>query len=134
MVAHVQAVHGVSKRRGRMVLGINRSLIRYVSHRPDQTALMLRIRDLAATRTRYGYVRITILLRREGWFVNQKRAYRLYRQDGLSLRLKASLSKVKGGRGTTSALPTVSGNQRHRQQMRCGRWTSSRTRCLTVDG
>ena len=38
-----------------MVLGVDRSSIRYVSHRLDQTALMLRIRDLAATRTRYGY-------------------------------------------------------------------------------
>ncbi len=34
---------------------------------------MLRIRDLAATRTRYGYSRIYILLRREGWAVNHKR-------------------------------------------------------------
>ncbi len=49
---------------------------------------MLRIRDLAATRTRYGYFRIYILLRREGWIVNHKRVYRLYRDDGLSLRLK----------------------------------------------
>ena len=49
---------------------------------------MLRIRDLAATRTRYGYFRIYILLRREGWFVNHKRVYRLYWDDGLSLRLK----------------------------------------------
>lgn len=49
---------------------------------------MLRIRDLAATRTRYGYFRIYIPLRREGWFVNHKRVYRLYRDDGPSLRLK----------------------------------------------
>ena len=49
---------------------------------------MLRIRDMAATWTRYGYFRIYILLRREGWFVNHKRVYRLYRDDGLSLRLK----------------------------------------------
>ena len=62
--------------------------MRYVSHRPDQAPLILRIRDLAATRTRYGYFRIYILLRREGWFVNHKRVYRLYRDDGLSLRLK----------------------------------------------
>ncbi len=39
-------------------------------------------------RTRYGYSMIYILLRREGWFVNHKRVYRLYREDGLSLRLK----------------------------------------------
>jgi putative transposase len=51
--------------------------VRYRSHRPDQAPLLLRIRDLAATRTRYGYFRIYILLRREGWFVNHKRVYRL---------------------------------------------------------
>ena len=62
--------------------------MRYVSHRPDQTPLVMRIRDWAATRTRYGYFRIYILLRREGWVVNHKRVYRLYRNDGLSLRLK----------------------------------------------
>jgi putative transposase len=48
----------------------------------------MRIRDIAQTRMRYGYFRIYILLRREGWIVNQKRVYRLYREDGLSLRLK----------------------------------------------
>ena len=37
---------------------------------------------------RYGYFRIYVLLRREGWVVNHKRVYRLYREDGLSLRLK----------------------------------------------
>jgi putative transposase len=62
--------------------------VRYISHKPDQAPLVMRIRDLAATRTRYGYFRIYILLRREGWIVNHKRAYRLYRDDGLSLRLK----------------------------------------------
>lgn len=36
---------------------------------------------------RYGYLRIYIMLRREGWLVNHKRVYRLYRQDGLSHRL-----------------------------------------------
>ena len=50
--------------------------------------MLLRIRDLARTRVRYGYFRIYILLRREGWSVNHKRVYRLYRNDGLSLRLK----------------------------------------------
>lgn len=48
----------------------------------------MRIRDLAKTRVRYGYFRIYILLRREGWRVNHKRVYRLYREEGLSLRLK----------------------------------------------
>jgi putative transposase len=48
----------------------------------------MRLRDLAAARVRHGYRRLHILLRREGWPVNHKRVYRLYRLGGLSLRLK----------------------------------------------
>lgn len=66
------------------MLGAERSSVRYVSHGLDQTPLVMRIRDLAATRTRSGYFRIYILLRREGWLVNHKRVYRLYREDGLT--------------------------------------------------
>lgn len=58
MVAHVQARHGVNERRSCTVLGVDRSSIRYVSDKPDQTPLMLRIGDLAATWTRYDYFRI----------------------------------------------------------------------------
>lgn len=65
-----------------------RSSVRYVSLRPDQAPLMLQIRDLAATRTRYGFFCIYILLRKEGPFVNHRRVYRLYRDDGLGLRLE----------------------------------------------
>jgi putative transposase len=57
-------------------LGIDRSSVRYVSHWPDQAAQVLRIEDLAATRTRFGDFRIYALLRREG-VVNHKRVYRL---------------------------------------------------------
>ena len=88
LVAHVQAAHGTSERRSCVALGVDRSSVRYVSVKPDQVPLRLRIHDLARTRVRYGYYRICILLRREGWFVNHKRVYRLYREDGLSLRLK----------------------------------------------
>ena len=48
----------------------------------------MRICDLAKSRVRYGSFRIYILLRREGWRVNHKRVHRLYRDEGLSLRLK----------------------------------------------
>jgi putative transposase len=63
-------------------------MVRYRSVKADQTPLLMRIRDLARVRVRYGYFRICILLRREGWVVNHKRVHRLYREDGLSLRLK----------------------------------------------
>ena len=72
--------------------------MRYVSHKPDQAPLMLRIRNLAATRMRYGYFRIYILLRSEGWVVNHKRVYRLYRNDGLSLQLKKPRRNVSAAK------------------------------------
>ena len=68
---------------------INRSSLRYRSTAREQTALRMRLRDLAAARLRYGYRRLHVLLRREGWHVNHKRVYRLYRLEGLGLRLKA---------------------------------------------
>ena len=43
----------------------------------------MRLRELAASRVRYGYRRLTVLLRREGRTVNAKRIYRLYREEGL---------------------------------------------------
>jgi putative transposase len=46
----------------------------------------MRIRDLASARVCYGYRRIHVLLRREGWLVNAKRVYRLYRREGLEIR------------------------------------------------
>ncbi len=56
--------------------------MRYRSRRPLQEALRLRLRELAATHVRYGYRRLTVLLRREGWAVNAKRVYRLYERRG----------------------------------------------------
>ena len=46
------------------------------------------MKELAAARVRYGYRRLHILLRREGWEVNHKRTYRIYRDEGLSIRSK----------------------------------------------
>lgn len=59
----------------------------------DQTALRLRIRDLAHTRPRFGYLRIWVLLRREGWAVNRKRVRRWYCLEGLQLRMRVRRRK-----------------------------------------
>lgn len=58
----------------------------------------MRIRDLAAARVRYGYRRVHVLLAREGWKVNHKRVFRLYRLEGLSLRLKVRKKRVSAPR------------------------------------
>jgi putative transposase len=60
--------------------------LRYLHHRDPQEALRVRLRELAGSRVRYGYRRLTVLLRREGWEVNAKRIYRLYIEEGLIVR------------------------------------------------
>lgn len=63
------------------------------SQAKDQSALRMRIRDLAHARPRFGYQRIWVLLRREGWPVNRKRVRRLYRLEGLQLRMRVRRRK-----------------------------------------
>jgi putative transposase len=62
--------------------------MRYVSVRPSQEPLRSRIREIAAVRVSYGYRRVHVLLRREGWPINRKRVHRLYREEGLCPRAK----------------------------------------------
>jgi putative transposase len=78
----------VSARRACRVVGVSRSTWRYRSQAQDQTVLRLRLRDLAATRVRYGYRRLHVLRKREGWQVTHKRVDRLYREEGLGIRIK----------------------------------------------
>ena len=66
-----------------------------MSINPTQANLKKRIKEIAETRVRYGYRRIHVLLRREGWPVNAKPVYRLYRELGLQLRNKTPKRKVK---------------------------------------
>jgi putative transposase len=86
----------VSERRACRVIAVDRASYRYkpLGDSPVQLALRIRLRDLSAVRIRYGYRRLHILLRREGWKVNHKRVYRLYREEGLSLRLKSRKKRV----------------------------------------
>jgi putative transposase len=65
-----------------------RSLYAYKSVARDASALVMRIKEIATTRVHYGYRRVHVMLKREGWQDNHKRVYRLYQQKGLSLRLK----------------------------------------------
>ena len=85
------SVWEVSERRACRVLKAPRSTQQYKSTRDDQANLKKRIKEIAETRVRYGYRRIHVLLRREGWAVNPKRIYRLYKEMGLQLRNKTCL-------------------------------------------
>jgi putative transposase len=59
----------------------------------DASALRMRIREIAQARPRFGDVRIWIMLRREGWPDNKKRIHRLYRLEGLQVRMRARRKK-----------------------------------------
>jgi putative transposase len=77
----------VSIRRASAVCFIARSLIYYKLQGPrDDRAIRARIKEIAATRVRYGIARIHVLLRREGWTDNHKRTRRIYLEEGLNLR------------------------------------------------
>jgi putative transposase len=73
----------------------------------DQTALRLRIRDLAHARPRFGYTRIWVLLRREGWLVNRKRVRRLYRLEGLQVRMRVRRRKHMALHRGPAPVPTA---------------------------
>ena len=68
----------MSERRVCGATGFARSSHRYRSTADPQDELRLRLKELAAARVRYGYRRLHVLLRREGWAINAKRVYRLY--------------------------------------------------------
>ncbi len=104
---------------------------RYQHRRPDQAFLKMRLRELAASRVHYGYRRLHVLLRREGWEINAKRVYRLYKLEGLSLRLKRTKKRVSRTRVAQPA--ALSPNERWSldfmsDQLGCGR----RIRVLTA--
>jgi putative transposase len=94
MIDFVKTVFGVSVRRACRAVPAPRSTYHYIARRPSQDVLRKRIRELAETHVRYGYRRIHILLRREGWEVNVKRVRRLYNLDGLQMRLKPPRRRV----------------------------------------
>lgn len=82
------ADYRVSERKACAVVLLSRSVFQYIDHKRDDRAVRQRIREIAETRVRYGFERIQILLRREGWRDNHKRTYRIYREEGLNLRSK----------------------------------------------
>ena len=76
----------VSERRACAAFGLSRSVFRHnVRQRADEENLRRDIIRLAGMYGRYGYKRITALLRAEGWIVNHKRVERIWREEGLKV-------------------------------------------------
>lgn len=77
-----------------MVFGFNRSTVRYRSIADPQEELRSCLKKLASERVGYGYRRLHLMLLREGWNINHKRVYRLYREENLVLRKKPPRRRV----------------------------------------
>src|SRR6516225_3571112 len=79
----------MSERHACRLLGIARSTRRYQGRKRERDAVLrTRLKELAARRMRFGYRRLTVMLIREGMAVNHKRVYRLYREEGLAMRIR----------------------------------------------
>jgi len=87
-----------SQRRACALAGIDPRVYRRRSARPADAELRKRLRDLSSERRRFGYRRLHILLKREGWEVNWKKLYRIYREEGLTVRKRGGRKRAIGAR------------------------------------
>ncbi|APG14760.1 putative transposase [Bradyrhizobium huanghuaihaiense] len=88
----------MSERRACKAIGCCRMTIRYRTTRADDAALRQRMRAIAEVRRRFGYRRLHVLLRREGYLVNHKKLFRLYREERLAVRRRGGRKRALGTR------------------------------------
>ena len=93
-VAHLRTSLEVSERRACAIIATDRSTVRYRAKRSDDAALRSRLRELADQRRRFGYRRLHVLLRGEGWTMNHKKTQRLYGEEGLAVRRRRSRRRI----------------------------------------
>ena len=96
-VAHLMAVHQVSQRRACSALDVDRSMVRYQSRRADDVAMRDAIRRVSKERRRFGYRRIHVMGRREGFELNHKKLRRIYREEKLQVRRRGGRKRALRG-------------------------------------
>lgn len=109
MVDNIRMEYNISINRCCSVIMLSKSVFYYKHKGRNDEFLRMRIKEIAATRVRYGFWRIYILLRREGFMDNHKRVYRVYCEEGLNLRSKRprrnrSAANRQPNDGTSSSL------------------------------
>jgi len=121
----------MSERRACKAIGCCRMTMRYRMTRADDASLRQRMRAIAQERRRFGYRRLHVLLRREGYLINHKKLFRLYREEKLTVRRRGGRKRAIGTRAPM--LVPMMPNERWSldfvsDQLTCGR----RFRILTV--
>jgi len=97
-VTHLKTAYEMSERRACKVIDCDRMTVRYRSRRPDDLRLRERLLALAKERRRFGYRRLLVFLRREGFVVNHKRLFRIYREERLMVRKRGGRKRALGTR------------------------------------
>jgi hypothetical protein len=101
-VAHLRSAFDMSERRACRIIGCVRMTVRYRSRRSNDAELRARLRALAHERRRFGYRRLHVFLTQEGFRVNHKRLFRLYREERLMVRRRGGRKRALGTRAPMS--------------------------------
>ena len=130
-VVHLREAFGMSERRACKAIGCCRMTMRYETTRADDDGLRQRMKAIAQERRRFGYRRLHVLLKREGYLINHKKLFRLYREEKLTVRRRGGRKRAIGTRAPM--LVPMMPNDRWSldfvsDQLTCGR----RFRVLTV--
>jgi putative transposase len=111
-VAHLVDYHGMSERRACKAIGCCRMTMRYQTIRVDDGVLRQRMRAIAHERRRFGYRRLHVLLKREGYVINHKKLFRLYREEKLTVRRRGGRKRAIGTRAHSGLDKTWGQGQR----------------------
>ncbi len=89
--------HQISQRRVCVLIGVDPKTVR-CERPPDNPKIRLEMNKIAQMRRRFGYRRIGVLLERVGMIMNEKKLYRIYREEGLSVRRRRGRKRARGSR------------------------------------
>ncbi|HPY52097.1 MAG TPA: IS3 family transposase [Sedimentisphaerales bacterium] len=87
----------VSQRRACVLIGVDPKTVRR-ERPPDHAEIREEMREIAGLRRRFGYRRVGVMLERKGHIMNHKKLYRLYREEGLSVRRRRGRKRARGSR------------------------------------
>ncbi|RAK15494.1 putative transposase [Salipiger aestuarii] len=89
--------HPISQRRVCVLIGVDPQTVRR-ERSPDTPEIRLEMNKIAETRRRFGYRRIGVLLERGGMIMNERKLYRIYREEGLTVRRRRGRQRARGSR------------------------------------
>ncbi len=124
--------YGVSIRQACRTFQLHKSVYFYQSHKDEQALLKQRIKDIAHSRVHYGYRRIHTLLQREGYGINHKRVYRLYREEGLQMRTKKPKRRVQAKPRENKLIPSKKNDIWSMDFVADALFTGEKIRILTI--